>query len=61
LFILLRLNLIFALYTVGLPSIIWMVKSRRLQWAGHVARMVRQGIHTEFWWGNIYENGHLEN
>jgi hypothetical protein len=25
------------------------VKSRRLLWVGHVARMGKQGVHTEFW------------
>jgi hypothetical protein len=24
-------------------------KSRRLRWAGHVARMGRKGVHTGFW------------
>jgi len=27
----------------------------------HVARTgERQGMHTEFWWRNLFENGHLE-
>jgi hypothetical protein len=28
------------------PSIIRMIKSRRMRWAGHVARMGRKGMHT---------------
>jgi hypothetical protein len=26
-----------------------MVKSRRMRWAGHVARMGRRGMHIGFW------------
>jgi len=46
------------LYT--LHNIIRVVKSRRMRWAGHVARM---GIGLEykgFWWGNLKEREHLE-
>jgi hypothetical protein len=32
------------------PSIIKMVKSRRMRWTGHVARMGRTGMHIEYWW-----------
>jgi hypothetical protein len=32
------------------PSIIRMVKSRRMRWTGHVARMGRRGMHIEYWW-----------
>jgi hypothetical protein len=32
------------------PSIIRMIKSGRMQWAGHVARMGRRGMHIGFWW-----------
>jgi hypothetical protein len=34
------------------PSIIRMIKSRRMKWAGHVARMGRRGIDIGFWWEN---------
>jgi hypothetical protein len=34
------------------PSIIRMIKSRRMSWAGHVARMGRRGIHIGYWWEN---------
>jgi hypothetical protein len=32
------------------PSIIRMIKSRRMRWARHVARMGRRGMHIEYWW-----------
>jgi hypothetical protein len=32
------------------PSIIRMINSRRMRWAGHVARMGRNGIRLGFWW-----------
>ena len=28
------------------------INSRRMRWAGHVARMSRREAFTEFWWGN---------
>jgi hypothetical protein len=31
-------------------SIITMINSRRMRWAGHVTRMGRRGIHMGFWW-----------
>ena len=35
-----------------------MIKSRRMRWAGHVARMgERRGI--GFWWGNLRVRDHL--
>ena len=33
----------------SLPNIVWMVKSRRMRWAGHVARMGEgRGVYTGF-------------
>jgi hypothetical protein len=32
------------------PSIIRIIKSRRMRWAGHVACSGRRGMHIEFWW-----------
>jgi hypothetical protein len=29
------------------------IKSRRMRWAGHVARMGRAEVYTGFWWGNL--------
>jgi hypothetical protein len=37
------------------PNIIRVIKSRRLRWAGHEARMGRGKVHTGFWWGNLRE------
>jgi len=35
--------------------IIWVIKSRRMRWAGNVARMGRVEVYTEFWGGNLRE------
>jgi hypothetical protein len=32
------------------PSVIRMIKSSRMVWTGHVARIGRKGIHIEYWW-----------
>jgi len=41
------------------PNIVRVIKSRRMRWAGHVARMAeRRGVHR-FWWGNLRERDHL--
>jgi hypothetical protein len=37
----------------SLPNIVRVIKSRRLRWAGHVARMGRGEVCTGFWWGNL--------
>jgi hypothetical protein len=34
------------------PNIVWMIKSRRMRWAGHVACM-GEGRCTGFCWGNL--------
>jgi hypothetical protein len=39
-------------------SIIGMIKSRRMRWAGHVARMGRREMHIEFWWESQKERDH---
>jgi len=41
-------------------SIVQVIKSRRMSWVGHVARMEREDAYTGFWWGNLREPGHLE-
>jgi hypothetical protein len=32
------------------PSIIRIIKPRRMRWAGHVARMGRIGTLIDYWW-----------
>jgi hypothetical protein len=39
----------------SLPNIVRMITSRRIRWAGHVARMGRGEVYTGFWWGNLRE------
>ena len=35
------------------------IKSRRIRWAGHVARMGIGEAYTGFWWGNLRERDRL--
>jgi hypothetical protein len=42
------------------PDIIRVIKSRRMRWARHVARMGIGKAYTGFWWGNLRERDHLE-
>jgi hypothetical protein len=44
----------------GSPSIIRMMKSRRMRWAGHVACMGRRGMHIGFLWQSQKERDHYE-
>ena len=37
------------------PNIFRMIKSRRISWAGHVARLGRGEAYIGFWWGNLRE------
>jgi hypothetical protein len=40
------------------PSIIRIIKSRRMRWAGHVARMGRTETRIGCWWESQRELGH---
>jgi hypothetical protein len=40
------------------PSIIRIIKSRMMKWAGHVARMERRGKLTDYWWESQRERDH---
>ena len=43
------------------PNIIRVIKSRRMRWAGHVARNGgRVEVYAGFRWGNLRERDHLE-
>jgi hypothetical protein len=42
-------------------NIIRVIKSRRMRWAGHVARMGKREMYIGFWWGDLREGDHLGN
>jgi hypothetical protein len=42
------------------PSITRIIKSRRMRWARHVARMGREGMHIGYWWESRKEGDHWE-
>jgi hypothetical protein len=42
----------------SLSNIVWVVKSRRIRWAGHVGRRGRREVYTGCWWGSRRERGH---
>jgi hypothetical protein len=42
------------------PSIIRMIKSRRIRWTGHVARMGRRGMHVGYRWESHQERDHWD-
>jgi hypothetical protein len=41
------------------PNIVRVIKSRRMRWAGNVARMGRGEAYTGFGWGNLRVREHL--
>ena len=40
------------------PNIVWVIKSRRMRWAGHVARMGEERGCIGSWWGNRRKRDH---
>ena len=42
------------------PNVGRVIKSRRMRWASHVARMGRGEVYTGFWCGNLWERNHVE-
>jgi hypothetical protein len=40
------------------PTIVWVIKSRKMRWAGHVARMGEGTGMYSFWWENMRERDH---
>jgi hypothetical protein len=47
------------LYDLYSPNI-WVIKSRRMGWVGHVAHMgITRGAYRS-WWGDLREGDHLE-
>jgi len=37
------------------PNIVWVMKSRRMRWVGHVVCLGEGEASTGFWWGNLKE------
>ena len=40
------------------PNIVRVIKSRRMRWAGHVARMVEERGYIRSWWGKRRKRDH---
>jgi hypothetical protein len=42
------------------PNIVLVIRSKRMKWAGHVARFREREVYTGFWWGELGERENLE-
>jgi hypothetical protein len=42
------------------PSIIWVIKTRRMTWPGHADVWWRREVYAGFWWRNLKARDHLE-
>jgi hypothetical protein len=42
------------------PDIVIMIKSKRMRWAGHVARVGRRGMYIGYRWESQKEKDHYE-
>ena len=42
------------------PYIVWVIKSRSMRWAGHVAHTRGGEVNTGVWWGKLRERDHLD-
>jgi hypothetical protein len=40
------------------PSIIRMMKLRRMRWVGHIAQIERRSTHVDYWWESQRERDH---
>jgi hypothetical protein len=40
-------------YLYSSRNIVRVIKSRRVRWAGYVARMGKGEVYVGFWWGNL--------
>ena len=40
------------------PDVLWVIKSRRIRWVGHVTRMGEKRLCIGSWWGNRREGDH---
>jgi hypothetical protein len=43
------------------PTVVRVIKSRRMRWAGHAVRVGRGEACKWFWWGNLKERYHWGN